>query len=154
MTAAVEVLGPLLPLAPDGPAVRGATAAGLRYPTPQDPVCDTDQYIHDLADDITRVLNNRAVQVSTQWLSTDANANFVVSFPKFSVLQGLVIQPFVNGGGSGVDVWTVLPFLSVLSGNTATVHCWYVQVNREGYGVLNFVNAGFGYSIFAWGVPV
>jgi hypothetical protein len=148
-----DVVGALLPLAPDAPAGRGATTAGLRYPSPQDAVADTDQYIHDLADDITRVLNNRAMQLSTQWLTTDANANLTLTFPQFSTLQGLVIQPFINGGGSGVNIWVLLTYLSVLSGNTAIVHVWAIQTLREGFGATNFANSAFGYNVFAWGVP-
>lgn len=129
------------------------TAAGLRYPTPQDPLCHTDQYIHELADDIAYRLVNRALSVSTPWCTTDGNGNFTVSFPQFTTLQGVVVTPFIGGGGSGADVWTLLPFLVSISGNTAIVHVWSVQTNRAGFQVANFPNAGFAYSIFAWGVP-
>lgn len=126
----------------------------MRYPSPQDPVCHTDQYIHELADDITYRLGNRGFQVGNPFLTTDANANITVSFPRLSVLQGLVIEPYAAGGGSGGNVWTLYPFLSQISGNAAVVHVWYAQNGNSGYHILNFANAGYQYSVFGWGVPV
>jgi hypothetical protein len=150
-----DVIGELIPLPEEAPAVRGGqTSAGLRYPSPQDPMCHTDQYIHDLADDITYRLTNRSMQVSNPVLTTDANANLTLTFPRFSTLQGLVVQPYAAGGGSGGVIWTLYPFLSQISGNSAIVHVWYAQNNLEGYAVNNFANAQYQYMVFGWGVPV
>lgn len=150
-----DVIGDLIPLPAQAPATRGGqTSAGLRYPTPQDAFCHTDQYIRELAEDIDYRLGNRAMQVGNPVLSTDANANLTVTFPKLSTLQGLVIQPYAAGGGSGGVIWTLYPFLSQLAGNTAVVHVWYGQNNLEGYGVLNFANAQYQYLVFGWGIPL
>lgn len=132
----------------------GTTTAGLRYPTPQDPVADTDLHIKNLAQDIDHRLGNQALQFGTMALTTNGGGDFIVTFPRLSTLQGLVIQPFVNGGGNGGDVWTLIPFVVGFAGNTAQVHVWYLPVNRTGYLPANFANAAFLYSVFGWGVPV
>lgn len=150
-----DIVGPLIPLQPGAPAaLAGMTSAGLRYPSPQDAMCDTDLFIHQLADDINFRLNNRAMQVASPVLTTDANANLTVTFPKFATLEGLVIHPYAAGGGSGGVIWTLYPFLSQIAGNSAVVHVWYGQNNLDGYGVLNFANAQYQYLVFGWGTPV
>lgn len=148
------VTGPLLPM-PAGPSARGGqTVAGLPYPSPQDSVCHTDQYIKDLAQAMDHRFANQALQMGLMTLVTNAAGDFLVTFPRMSVLNGLVIQPFIKGGGNGADVWTLLPFVVALGGNSAQVHVWYIPTNRSGYLPANFTNGGFDYAVFGWGVPV
>jgi hypothetical protein len=134
------------------PLSRPTTPAGLPYPTSQDLLADVDVYLHELSDAIDYRLTNRALLMSQPSLTSNAGGDLTINFPTFVTLQGLVIEPFANSSDGAAMPWVLLPRITGLPGNSATVHVDYMNTKNNGYNVSPF-GGTMQYSIFAWGVP-
>jgi hypothetical protein len=134
------------------PLSRPTTPSGLPYPTAQDILADTDVYLRELSQAIDYRLNNRSMLMSQPSLTSNAGGDLTINFPGFTTLQGLVIEPFANNSSGSADIWVLLPRITGLPGNSATVHVDYVNTKANGSNVSPF-GGTMQYSIFAWGIP-
>lgn len=126
----------------------GVTAAGLPYPTAQDPLADTDRYIRELdAAAMTRA-RNRPIVMKSLVAPTNASGQATLTFPEFSHLAGLVI--LTAYAGTLPLVCNVLAF----GGRDAVVLFSMVYAgtgaNTTGPLASNYVNC----TVIAWGTPV
>ena len=130
----------------------GVTAGGLPYPTPQDVLADTAGFIQQLAQAIDHRLDNRSLLISNASLTTNASGDMTITFPAFTTLNGLVIQPFTNWSAGADSMWVLVPRITGLPGNTATVHVDYLGTKTAG-PTLGPFGGSMQYNVFAWGVP-
>lgn len=134
------------PMPPPALVGRAATPAGLPYPTPQDPVCQTDRYIRELADAVDLALASSSVAVYIGNLTTNAQGDVVLSFPGFASVSGGVAHCVQNNTSAPVplvaQVW--------LYNGQLTVRWHYIPTNA--YVPQPWVGTLVG-AVICWGVP-
>lgn len=129
------------------------TAAGIRYPTTQDALAETDRFIRELDADATAALGKKPWVIKPMVATTDGNGNAPLVFPEFSTLQGCVVQ-YAHPTDYPVTV-----VLMGMAGNSATIQLAKIwRATSNAYGTPNttapFTGASVWVIAIAWGVPV
>jgi len=99
---------PAIPLGPVPAAAyagSGMTPGGLPYPTLDDHLAQTDQYIADLADAVNVRLANPGLVLTTGVVTTDGNGQVWMEFTALANLDGLVVQPLIQN----LDIFAIWP---------------------------------------------
>lgn len=143
----VTVDAPATPMpAPPAAGGRLATAAGLPYPSPQDPVCDTDRYIRELSDAVDLALATSSIAVFVGGLTTNSNGDVIVAFTSFASISGGVAHCIQNSTSGSLplicQVW-------LLNGQLALR---FLYVPSNGYLPVPYVG-GLTAAVICWGVP-
>lgn len=128
-----------------------STAAGIPYPTAQDPVCDTDRYIRELAAAAQVRISNKSLAVFRGVLATDGNGQANVSFPALAAVIGAFGMSIQYAPGGTPPVPLVCAITGV-SGTTVTTR-WAYAVTSGGYGTQWWANNALDASVIAWGTP-
>ena len=126
----------------------GQTDAGLRYPTAQDLMADTNVHINNLKSDIDFRLANIPLVARTVSITTNPAGDVTVPVPDFAVLRGVVCSYKANYQ----DLWSIVPFLTVISAGGFNLRVWYQDRTTAGYSVHPFVGTT-EMTYIAWGTP-
>ena len=93
------------PAAAPAYAGSGSTPGGLPYPTINDKLSQTDQYIADLADAVAVRLANPGLVVGTGVVTTDGNGQVWMEWTALATLDGLVVVPLIRN----LDIYAIWP---------------------------------------------
>lgn len=118
------------------------TPAGLRYPTTQDAVCDTDRFIRELAQDIDYRISNGWIATYGGNLTSDQFGETVTAFPQLAAVAGALAFPSTNAVAA---LWYI-------SGTNVAFRWQYVPLGASG-GPQTLANRTFRASVLAWGTP-
>jgi len=131
--------------------VTGYTPAGLPYPSPQDPVCDTDKYLRDLAAAAKTRIANASIAVFRGVIGTDGNGDGQVPVPSLAAVTGcfgMSIQ-YAPGGTPPVPL-----VCSIVGANGTTIITrWTYVPTGGGTTARPWANATLDCALIAWGTP-
>lgn len=126
----------------------GSTPGGLPYPTADDRLADTPDYIGELADAAAVRLANPGVETWTKQIQTDANGVAWLQFPTLSECHGCIPQVLITSNSRYV-IW---PTVIQRGENSALVRFRRHPVNGYTAEIVNHVGL-LTVCAYAWGVP-